>query len=190
MTAAVQKNCQSFATCRRGFTLIELVAVAALIALLTSATFITYTRTWQQWVLRQNAQQFYLAARYARVLAIESRMPCKLVIDQQEGAFHVVQKSDQPGEETIVSNLWHRSVTLAESVKFERVTTLEATSLEAVEGAITFRPDGSADAVSVQVGNGIRCYTIQIGAATGRAKLLEGEISAYEPERIDLDQTL
>jgi prepilin-type N-terminal cleavage/methylation domain-containing protein len=173
-----------------GFTLLELVVTAALIALLTSATWVTYTRTWKQWVLRQNAQQLYLAARYARVLAIEGRKPCQLVIDQQKSAIYILQESDESEGETLVSNVWHRSVLLADSVRIERITTLDANSVGAPKGEITFHPDGSADAVSVQVGNGIRCYTIQIQAATGRAKLLDGAIITYEPERIDLDQAL
>ena len=192
MRLSPHKNCPLSIVHRplAGFTLVELVAMAALIALLTTVTFMTYAKTWRQWMLRQNAQQFYLAARYGRVLAIESRRPCQLVIDQEKGAFYVVQEGDEPGQQTVVSNLWHHSVTLAESVKFEQVMTYSLQAADATEGAITFRPDGSADAVSVQLGNGARSYTVQISAATARAKLLEGAMDQYEPDRIDLDEML
>lgn len=192
MRTATPKNYPSSIVHRpsSGFTLVELVAVAALIALLTTVTFMTYAQTWRQWVLRQNAQQFYLTVRYARVLAIESQRSCQLVIDQEKGAFHVVQEDAESGEETVVSNLWHRSITLDESVKFERVMASGVEGGEAMDGAITFRPDGSADAMSVQLGNGVRCYTVQVGAATARAKLHEGAMEMYEPDSIDLDETL
>lgn len=164
--------------------------MAALIALLTSATFMTYAQTWRHWVLRQNAQQFYLTARYARVLAIESRKPCRLVIDKENGSFYIVQDGEEAGQTTVVSNMWHHRVKLADSVLFEQVMMADQGAADSVEGAITFRPDGSADAVVVQLGNGTRRYTVQISAATARATLLEGDVQVFKTDRIDLDDTL
>ena len=176
MTKATQKNRPS-----HGFTLVEMTAVAALMALLASATFVGYAQSWRHWTVRQNARQFFLAARYARLLAIESGQTCRLVIDRENGAFYVVQDADETGEPAMVSNVWHRPVTLADGVSFEQVTMTG-------EGAIAFRPDGSADAAMVQVGNGARQYTIQISSATARATLLDGASEPYEPDQIDLDQ--
>lgn len=164
--------------------------VAAMIALLTSATFIGYAQTWRHWSLRQNARQLYLAARYARVLAISSQQPCQLIIDRQNGAFYVAQESAESKQVEIVSGLWSRPVTLAEAVTFERVVSAGLGGAEEAASAITFRPDGSADAAMVQVGNGDRHFTVQISAATARATLLEGAVESYVPDQIDLDEML
>ena len=164
--------------------------VAAMIALLTSATFIGYAQTWRHWSLRQNARQFYLAARYARVLAISTQQPCQLIIDRQNGAFYVVQESAESGQTAIVSSLWSRPVKLADAVTFERVMTAGLGAADETQSAIAFRPDGSADAAMVQVGNGDRHFTVQISAATARATLLDGAAEAYVPDQIDLDETL
>ena len=61
---------------------------------------------------------------------------------------------------------------------------------EEAASAITFRPDGSADAAMLQVGNGDRHFTVQISAATARATLLEGAVESYVPDQIDLDEML
>ncbi|NLK41997.1 MAG: hypothetical protein GX298_08090 [Planctomycetes bacterium] len=189
MNAAIEKRC-STAYARRqggGFTLVELTAVAALLALLTSAAFITYNRTWQNWSLRQHAEQFYLAARYARVLAIESGRPCQLVIDPDNKAYYIVQAAPDSDETTAVSNLWHRPGKLADSVSFEGVMVVRSESLGESGSAITFYPEGRADAATVRLTNGQRAYTIQISAATARATLLVGDDETYDPDQIDLD---
>ncbi len=176
-----------------GFTLIELTAVAGLIALLSAAAFISYAQSWRHSALRQNAQQFFLAARYARVRAIESGQTCRLVIDRTNRTFFVAQDDADTGETTQVSNLWNRPAQLADSVAFERVAV--AAQMTAAESptdseTIAFRPDGSADGATVQLGNGTARYTVQISAATGRAALYEPEEDAAQTDRIDLDQTL
>ena len=167
-----------------GFTLVELAAVAALFALLASATFVTYAQTWRHWVVRQNAQQFYLAARYARVLAIESGQACQLVVDRENGIFYIAQDSGENDQAMIVSSIWNRPTQLAEGVAFERMMIGGDTEGQAM---IAFRPDGRADAAMVQLGNGQRHYTVQISAATARATLLSGVVDDYQPDQIDLN---
>ncbi len=173
-----------------GFTLVELTTAAAMIALLTSAAFITYAQTWRHWVLRQNAQQFYHAAKYARMLAIESRKPCRLVIDKSKGLFSIVQDGNETGQTAVVSNIYHRSVNIDDSITFEKVTAISIKSDKSAEGVITFYADGSADAAMVQMGNGIRSYTVRISGATARAVLLDGSGDNYEADQIDLDGVL
>ena len=170
-----------------GFTLVELTAAAALLALLTSAAFITYNQTWRHWALRQNAQQFYLAARYARVLAIESRQSCQLVVDSQNRRYYIIQSDARQDETAMISNLWHRPGKLDESVAFEQVLVIRSEATGQSGSMITFRPDGSADAATVQLGNGQRAYTVQISPATARATLIAGTVETYEADQVDLD---
>jgi prepilin-type N-terminal cleavage/methylation domain-containing protein len=183
-----------------GFTLVELTAAAALFALLTAAAFITYAQTWRHWALRQNAQKFYLTARYARVLAIESQRACQLVINPDSKTYYIVQEPEKigqavlrnepvslgTGQASMVSNLWHHPTKLDDAVSFDRVLTLQTVST-GLPGGITFRPDGSADAAMVQLGNGDRFYTVQISAATARVTLVAGAAEFFEPDQIDLD---
>lgn len=160
--------------------------MAALIALLTTAAFVSYAQTWKHWALRQNAQRFYLAARYARVLAIESRRSCQLVIEPDSKTYYIVQTTAENEQAARVSNVWHRPARLDDAVSFEHVAVLQSGTAGAPEG-ITFRPEGSADAALVQLGNGERYYTVQISAATARARLFSGAIEEYQPDQIDLD---
>lgn len=189
MTAGIQKNRQPAMAPRQscGFTLVELTAAAALLALLTSAAFITYNQTWRHWALRQNAERFYLTARYARVLAIESGQACRLVIDPESKAYYIVQIDQQTDEVTAVSNLWHRPGQLDESVSFEGLMVVRSEGLGDSGSAITFYPDGRADAATVRLTNGQRAFTVQISAATARATLIIGDAETYEPDQIDLD---
>lgn len=167
-----------------------MTAVAALIALLTAATFVGYAQSWRHWSLRQNARQFYLAARYARVLAIESGRPARLVIDRANRSFYVAQEDAETGRTKAVSNLWQRPVSLAESVSFERVAVLATLLADLADEAIVFRPDGSADGAMVQLGNGLRQYTVQVSAATARATLMDGVPETELQDRIDLDESI
>ena len=166
--------------------MVELTAAAALLAVLTSAAFISYAQTWPHWALRQNAQQFYLTARYARVLAIESQRACELVIDPSSKMYYIVQVDEGNEEAVRVSSMWHRPRKLDDSVSFDRVIAIQTGTAGGV-GGITFRPDGSADAAMIQLGNGQRYYTVQISAATARATLNAGMAEVYEPDQIDLD---
>ncbi len=178
-SSVVNRQCQ-------GFTLVELTAAAALLALLTSAAFISYAQTWKHWALRQDAQRFYLAARYARVLAIESQRPCVLMVVPEEKAYYIVQSVEGEEEIAVVSNMLHRSSKLDDSVSFDRFAAVQ-TGLTGDVSGITFRPDGSADAALVQLTNGERSFTIQISAATAQATLLSGATDSYELDQIDLD---
>ena len=59
--------------------------------------------------------------------------------------------------------------------------------VEEAEASIVFSPDGSAQAVAVQIGDGKAHYTICISAATGRAKIHDGTLENAEIGTIDLD---
>ena len=171
-----------------GFTLIEMTAAAGLIALLTAAAFVSYAQSWRHSALRHNAQQLYLAARYARALAIESGRAAKLVIDRDNRSFFIAQDDAETGETRRLSNLWQRPVALAESVAFEQIVLINASS-QTAQGAIVFRADGGADGAMVQLSNGTRRYTVKISPATGRATLEDGLGQTTTPDQIDLDGT-
>ncbi|HPS55730.1 MAG TPA: prepilin-type N-terminal cleavage/methylation domain-containing protein [Sedimentisphaerales bacterium] len=54
-----------------GFTIIEMLLVAVLIALLATVAAGTYAGTHQKALVKKSACDFLLAAKYAKILAIE-----------------------------------------------------------------------------------------------------------------------
>ena len=72
---------------KNGFTILELVAVAAMVAMLFSLGIASYARTFHRWGVEQNARQLYLAAKSARLYAIEHQQKCTLTLDRENRRF-------------------------------------------------------------------------------------------------------
>lgn len=171
-----------------GFTLIELMAVALLTALLSSLGLISAVKTYQRWSIEENAERFFLTARYARVYAIEHQQPCLLVIDAAQKQYFLSVPNDlEPSAEApmIVQNLWAKRETLAPYVQFETIRK-DAVDSSAAENQITFRPDGTAESAGIQIGDGKTHYSIVISTA-GRTRVLSGPLQEVEPDQVDLD---
>ena len=75
---------------KNGFTLLELLAVAAIIALLFSVSIASYARSFNRWAVEQNAHQLYMAAKSARLYAVEHQQKCTLVLDRENGQFFLM----------------------------------------------------------------------------------------------------
>jgi hypothetical protein len=144
-------------------------------------------------------QKFYLTARYARVLAIESQRACQLVINPTARLIISFQEPEKIGQAVLRNepSPWGRtgldgvqpvasSDQTDDAVSFDRVLTLQTVST-GCPAVSRFRPDGSADAAMWQLGNGDRFYTVQISAATARVTLVAGAAEFFEPDQIDLD---
>jgi len=174
---------------KNGFTLLEMLAVAALIALLFSVSLTSYGRTFNRWAVEQNARQLYMAAKSARLYAVEHQQDCTLVLDRENGQFFLMIKGtdDDTAQEntTLVSTPWSRTVQLQKHVSFETVKI--AGELEDFESGIVFRPDGTADNAAIQLGDGKIHYTVMVNGGTSRARLLEGEAEELQTDQIDLD---
>ena len=179
MTKTVRQN---------GFTLLELLAVAILIALLFSLGISSYARTFQRWSIQQNARQMYLAAKAARLYAVEHQNACTLVLDQENKMFFLIteqMQNDGSAQEILVSTPSSRKVKLHDNVTFETVKI--AGRYEDITGGIVFRPDGTSNDAVIQLGNGTIHYTITISAGSGRAWLVEGPAENLRTDQIDLD---
>lgn len=179
MTKTIRQN---------GFTLLELLAVAAMVALLFSLGIASYARTFQRWAVQQNARQMYLAARSARLYAVEHQQPCTLVLDRENGAFFLTAdetQDDGTEQQMLVSTPWSRKVELHDNVAFETVKI--AGRYEEISGGVIFRPDGTSNDAVIQLGNGKTHYTITVSAGSGRPRLVEGEAENLRTDQIDLD---
>jgi len=182
---------------RCAFTLVELLVVVAIIAVVGGAGIGLYAGTSQRLKLERTARAFLLTAKYARIMAIEKQREYKIRLDSRNGGFALVtvewNEASEQFEETVVSDYFCKPVEFEGEVKFEDIKVAaseaeEANGDEEAETSIAFSPDGSAQAVVVQIGNGRTHYTISISAATGKAKIKFGEIDeSVEIGTIDLD---
>jgi prepilin-type N-terminal cleavage/methylation domain-containing protein len=181
----------------RGFTMIEMMMVVALMALLAGIGGGLYKGTMEGMLVKKAARDFYLAARYARMLAVESQRPCRIEMDRANNSFAVVseQINEQTGEvETLaVKNYYAKTVKFADGIRFEDVQIFsndsdgEASPEEQIQ-SILFFPNGTVQASVIQIGDGKTHYTAGIYPSTGRVKIYFGQAENIESQVIDLDQ--
>lgn len=172
----------------RGFTLIELLAVAAMVAMAGIGTILLLTRGNQKAEVLQSGQQLALAARAARVHAVQYGTSCRLVLDQEGGRFYIVGQDtseESAEEETVLMTPYSRPVQLPDLIQFEMIQILgqepEVTEIE-------FRPNGSARTAIIQIGDGKNRATVTILEATGRVKMTPGELTSLLVDQADLDE--
>ena len=64
----------------RGFTIIELLLVVSIIALMAGASGAMYFGTYKRMLVEKAAKEVLLAAKYARVIAVEKQTRYKMVL--------------------------------------------------------------------------------------------------------------
>lgn len=173
-------------SCRGGFTLIELLAAAALIAASVIASAALMLRNQSKTKVIQTAQQLTLAARAARVQAVESGQSCRLVLDPQNRCFYIrTSSSDEP--QSVLSGPYSKPIPLPESVRLEHVLLLESEQADLFE--IEFKPNGSAQTAVIQLSDGGKNQAaVTIHQITGRVKMTRGALTTLLVDRIDLDE--
>jgi type II secretion system protein H len=179
----------------RGFTLIEVLLVIALIAVLGGLGGGVYVGTYKRLLVEKTARQFFLMARYARIMAISQQRPYDLLLTQENKGFLLATTAVNPATgqmETVpVQDLYCRPVEFEGDVRFEDVRIVTATGSQTSEAGsqqqIVFLPNGSAQAAVVQIGDGTTHYTVAVVAATGKASLYDGPAANAKTASIDLD---
>lgn len=176
------------------FTLVEILVVVVLLALLAGATVGAYFGTYKRLLVEKAASDVYLAAKYARIIAIERRQSCVLALDEENGGFALMflqgdaEDSDESGR--FVSNQYSRPGRFADGVKYEQIAispSVEPDDEAVNENIVTFKADGTADNAVIQIGDGKNVYTVYIQAATGKAKMKRGLPMEAAMGVIDLD---
>ena len=179
-----------------GFTIVEILLVVVLIALIAGAGGGIYVGTYKKMTVEKSARDFLLAAKYARIMAIERQSLCRIELDQSNGRFALVveELNEQTGdsERVIVQDEYFRPVKFEGDVKFEDI------KISPIDGAETFRqqelqtivflPNGTAQSAVIQIGDGRGHYTVNISAATGRVTMYVGTVDELKIGTIDLDE--
>jgi len=182
--------------CRCAFTLVELLVVIAIIAIAGATGVGLYAGSSQRLKLEKTARDFLITAKYARIMAIEKQREYKIQLDSRNGGFSLTtmewNESAEAFEQTVVDDYYCKPIQFEGDIKFEDIKAApnaetEGTDDEKAETSIVFSPDGSAETVVVQIGNGRTHYTISISAATGKAKIHFGELKNAQIGTIDLD---
>ena len=111
---------------RVGFTLVELLVVILLVVMLASVMGGDYFRQHRKRQVDKTAQELLLAAKYARVVAVERQSPCSLKLDQTAGRFYLtVDEVDSTGAEAtevVLNNLYTQPAALPGEVQFLQIS--------------------------------------------------------------------
>jgi len=181
---------------RRGFTLVEILVVVTIVAFMAGMSGGMFIQSYHKRVAEKAASDLLHAALYARVLAVERNLPCKLYLDAENQAFHLaIDVADEMGVlvgEKLIDNAYFRSVVLPEEMMFESIAIRPYYALMQdadyiVNNVIYFSPNGTADEAIVQIGDGFKHYTLSISSGTGRPKLIRGTVEDVTPDSYDLD---
>lgn len=166
---------------RGGFTMIELVAVAALIALLAASVLAGLSQWSAKAALARVAQQAYLAAKSARLNALQSGRTVALRLDQA-GRRLTVAFAD-PSLAPTAPAMPQRAVAIDEPI----IAALMAEPNSGATDEIRFFADGRSDGGLITLADSGRVWQIIISAATGRARLMEGA-QPIDADWVDLDK--
>lgn len=177
---------------RGGFTIIEMMLVVSIIALLAGASGAMYFGTYKRMLVEKAAREVLLAAKYARIIAIEKQKSCKLMLDNTNNSYLLIVPGAGlrgDGAENVITNQYTKPRQFVGDVKFEQIQiTSRAQAGDAgAEGVIVFRPGGTADMAVLQIGDGKNHCTVYISAATGKGRIESGEAMETGLEVLDLD---
>jgi prepilin-type N-terminal cleavage/methylation domain-containing protein len=185
----------NYKTTRKAFTIAELLVVVVIIGLLTGAGAGLYVGTFKKLQVEKAAYDFFLTAKYARLMAVEKQNEYKMRLDLTNKQFYLTTVSwdeeNARSQQEIIKNYYCKPVQLQGDVVFEAVQIVpsgwETESVGDELKTITFSPNGTAQSSVVQIGDGKTHYSISISPATGRAKISFGTAENVKVGTVDLD---
>ncbi len=169
--------------------------VVVIIGLVSGVGAGLYVGTFRKMQVEKAAYDFFLTAKYARLIAVEKQSQYKMELDLANRGFYLTtvlwdEESGQAQQE-IVKNYYCKPVQFQGDVVFESVDVVpngwETQSVSEEQQTITFSPNGTAQSSVVQIGDGYTHYTISVSPATGRAKMYFGTAENVKVGTTDLD---
>ncbi len=147
-----------------GFTLLELIFVAAILIIVVTLAIPRFGKTFNFLQLQNFASDTVSFARYAQTKAITDAKEHRLVFDTDKRVMRIESRLETEEEDE-----WY-----AEKVK--PIPKFVSVELEGVKNDIKFYPDGHADEAIVWViVNSDKKYKISVEPATGYVKLEEAK---------------
>lgn len=143
---------------QRGFSLIEIILVIAIIALASVLAAAAMGGGFKGMQLKASARQIASNLRYTRAQAIETGQPQSFVIDPHAHQWRApkAHHGDIPAKLGIV------------------FTGAREVQPQAGEGAIVFFPDGAATGGRIQLTSGKSAWNIDVGWLTGQVQVKQG----------------
>jgi general secretion pathway protein H len=139
----------------RGFTLVEIIAVVALIALATTVVVVSVGTGLEGARVRAASKEVAAALRFTRTQAIVKREAQVLVVDVENRTYKA------PGREAIA---------LPRQLEIKLLTAAEELLDDGV-GQIRFFPDGSSTGGHIELMRGDAVWRIDVGWLTGEVLL-------------------
>ncbi len=182
----------------KGFTLVEVLVVILIIAMAAAAFTGLARGTLESYQLKKAVQELVLAAKYAKVMAIEYQSPCTLHLDSDKKEFYLstvtFDQNNSQVQQQIVKNGFMKPVKLPDNVTFI-ITSIIQTYMpqteigKTVNNQVVFLPNGTSDAAAIVLGNNTQQYTVTISPNSSEPLMQEG-IQELESLSIDLDLTI
>ena len=178
MPLATTRSARSVSPYRDGFTLIELMVVITVIAIVTAVMVTEMGGTYEDALLRANARKLIDVCDAASNRAIAAQQAQVLKIDSASGHFAVRAKARELDEKDAFlteGDLDKRiRFMVREPARGDDVDESEQAEQETELGAVTFYPDGSADAREFTFRDraGVE-LVLRINPTTSRVRIME-----------------
>ncbi|NQT90167.1 MAG: prepilin-type N-terminal cleavage/methylation domain-containing protein [Candidatus Omnitrophica bacterium] len=150
---------------RAGFTLIELVLVAAIILVLTAVSTPLFKRTYEDLRLTSSAKELAAVMRFCHERAVFERRPFRLIIDETKRRYQVFSEDEGRNKFIPLKSRWGRSFRIPDDI-----------SIETEADEIDFSPNGNITAAPVYVSNKQgKTFTIVTERSTGFVRVYDSK---------------